>query len=147
MAELSVRKEDNVTIDVGIASLCVAIIAAGIAVWQGIMARRNLRLAEGAQAKAEDAMTRTQQKVEDALAEIRDLSKDTKLKVEDIKSEIDDRITRILDARIEHDRNNQVAGNEFMKLLFGMSQQSSHGLAGPQVDSDDGDAAPDARVA
>lgn len=94
------------------ASLAVACVAAIVAVWQGVIGRRQLKLAE-----------QTEGRTEAALDEIRVLSRENKALAESIKNEIDQRITRLLDLRIDSERqsnemSNQMAG-EFMKQVFG----------------------------
>lgn len=109
-----------------VASLVVALAATGIAVWQGVLGRRQLRLAE-----------ETEGRTEAALAEIRELSRENKALAESIKSEIDDRINRILDLRIDSERqsnemSNQMAGEFFKQIFAGMGES-----AGPDADPND----------
>lgn len=78
---------------VAIASLVVAVIAAGVAIWQGVSSHRQLDLAR-----------RTEGETRRALEEIRDLSRDNRATATEIKGAIDERITKILDLRLEAER-------------------------------------------
>lgn len=78
---------------VAIASLAIAVIAAGVAIWQGVSSHRQLDLAR-----------RTEKDTKEALTEIRDLSRENRATTTEIKSAIDERITKILDLRLEAER-------------------------------------------
>ena len=92
----------DAAVDLGLliafASLTVALVATGIAVWQGQLSRRQLELAR-----------ETQGKTEDALKEIRDLTAETRHLTREVKTSIDDRITRIIDR--------EVAGSEAVPTI------------------------------
>jgi hypothetical protein len=107
---------------IGFSSLGVALVAAVVAVWQGILSKKQLRLA-----------TQTQDKTEAALDEIRTLARENKTLTENIKSDIDTRITTILDIRNENERQSNAMGNRFTEQLLG---QMFTGLQAPDVDED-----------
>lgn len=74
---------------IGIAALVVAVVSALIAIWQGVLSRRQLKLAED-----------TEKRTTDALEEIRRVTSETKQISESVKQNIDDRITKILDNKL-----------------------------------------------
>ena len=78
---------------IAIASLVVAVVAAGVAIWQGVSSHRQLDLAR-----------HTEGETRRALEEIRDLSRDNRATATEIKGAIDERITKILDLRLEAER-------------------------------------------
>lgn len=74
-------------------SLAVAASAAVIAIWQAQLSKQQLALAQATTADADRS-----------LSEIRDLARSNEMAVSDIKSAIDERITRILDLRLEAEK-------------------------------------------
>jgi len=110
---------------IGVGSLVVAVVAVGIAVWQGALSKRQLNLAQ-----------QTQGKTEDALREIRELARDNKQLTETIKRDIDQRITDILDLRNENERQSnelgQLFGRELIKSMILDSQSDQNPGGGQQ---------------
>lgn len=97
------------------ASLVGAVIAAGVAIWQGVSSHRQLDLAR-----------RTEDETKRARQEIRDLSRDIRTTATEIKSTIDERITKILDLRLDAERQEMEAkrasaahGADLANQMFG----------------------------
>jgi uncharacterized protein HemX len=102
-------KENDVEA-LSIASLVVAVIAAGVAIWQGVTSQRSL-----------DAARLTEERTDRALEEIRRLSQENQAIVSEIKSEIDTRITRILDLKLDNERKSADMSSQFSaELIKGM---------------------------
>lgn len=103
-----------------IASVVIAAVAVAIAIWQGRLSKRQLRLAED-----------TQGKTEAALQEIRDRTTETQRLTAEIKANIDERITRILDSRLETEREalakarrSEEQGADMLKGIGGFIKQA-----------------------
>jgi len=97
-------------IGLSIGALVVAVISALVAIWQGVMARDQLKSAKDTEARTERA-----------LDEIRTLSRQSDQTLSDLKRDINDRITKILDQRIANDQQGQEFGAMFMgKLMEGL---------------------------
>ncbi|MBT1542607.1 hypothetical protein ACL00U_04070 [Curtobacterium poinsettiae] len=100
-------------IGLSIAALVVAVVSALVAIWQGVMARDQLKSAKD-----------TEGRTERALEEIRTLSRQSDQTLTDLKRDINDRITKILDQRIANDQQGQEMGARFMEEMFkGLGQQ------------------------
>lgn len=97
-----------------IASLVVAVIAAGVAIWQGVSSHRQLDLAR-----------RTEDETKRALQEIRDLSRDNRTTATEIKSSIDERITKILDLRLDAERQELDAERQEMEAKRASAAQGA----------------------
>ncbi len=97
-----------------IAAIVLAIVAIGVAIWQGIVSRQQLKLAQDTEARTERA-----------LEEIRKASGETRLIAEDIKSNLLTQINRVLDTKLQGETNNQAMGAELLRgMLSGMGQKS-----------------------
>lgn len=99
-------------------SLLVAITAVSVAVWQGRTSKSQLDLAKEQLGLARSSEGETKA----ALQEIRDISRDSKLTIADLKSSIDERINKILDSKLENEKQSAAMSNEmgqaFMKSIF-----------------------------
>lgn len=97
---------------VGIVSIVIALVAVVIAVWQGMLSKRQLDLAK-----------ETEGRTERALDEIQRLTTETKSMTEAIKKDVEERITRMLDSRLEDDRrkaeSSEQASQAFLQMLLG----------------------------
>lgn len=89
-----------------VATLFVAMIAVGLAVWQGTMARRQLRLNEEQQArtlqKVEDGQADMQRKLDGALTEIRDTAREIRSIVADLQRNTEERVNKVVDLQLEN---------------------------------------------
>ena len=102
---------------VGVVGIVVAVVAVGVAVWQGRMSKEQLDLAR-------DAEGRTQS----ALDEIRRLSQENRDLAAGVKSDIDNRINKFLDqqlARLEQEtvskaRDDQMSSAMTEKIMVQM---------------------------
>lgn len=95
-----------------IAALIVAVVAAGIALWQGSISREQLRLARD-----------TEQRTERALEEIRRVTNETRQITQDVKNDVDSQISKIIDSKLSAEQNSQAMGQQFLtRLLQGMGQ-------------------------
>ncbi len=102
---------------ISICALVVGAVSVGIAVWQGRISRQQLELAKD-----------TERRTEDTLKEIRVATDETRRIVQDVKDNIDDRITKIIDSRIQSDQakdeNSSAMSQMFMQAIMqGMTQQ------------------------
>jgi glucose-6-phosphate-specific signal transduction histidine kinase len=102
---------------ISICALVVGVVSVGIAVWQGRISRRQLELAKD-----------TERRTEDTLKEIRVATDETRRIVQDVKDNIDDRITKIIDSRIQSDQAKEVNSSAMSQMLMqaivqGMTQQ------------------------
>lgn len=89
-------------------SLVVAIIAAGVALWQGMISKQQLDMARSSESKTEKA-----------LDEVRQLSRENRDLIAGVKKEIEDRITRILDQRLENQAQSDEMANKFAEQFMG----------------------------
>lgn len=71
-------------------SLFVAVVAAAVAIWQGIMARQQLELAR----KAESNTAKT-------LTEVKDVSRDTLASVRQVERDLEERINKFLEHQVK----------------------------------------------
>ncbi|UBQ02745.1 hypothetical protein [Curtobacterium sp. TXMA1] len=112
-------------IAIGVAALIVALVSVAIAIWQGVMARDQLKLARD-----------TEGRTERALEEIRTLSRQSDQTLADLKRDINERITKILDQRIANDAQGQEFGAMLMQQMlggFGQSQGQQQPPQGPEA--------------
>lgn len=100
-------------------SLAVAVLAAAIAVWQAQLSKQQLELARDTTAAADRTLN-----------EIRDLARSNESTVSDIKSAIDERITRILDLRLEAEKQELVTKMRRDEEGAAMAKSALKGLGG-----------------
>ena len=105
-------------------SLVVAVVAVAIAVWQGRLSKSQLKLAQDTTATTERS-----------LSEIRDLARDNEKTVRDIKSSIDERITRILDTRLDAEQQELRAKAQKDEESSAMAKSMMSGLGKMFMDS------------
>lgn len=91
---------------VSITALVVAVVSVGVAVWQGLLSRKQLSLAR-----------ETERRTSDALEEVRRVTGETKQLTADVKSNIDERITRILDNKLASEQQSQAASAAMSQAL------------------------------
>jgi len=106
---------------VSIAALVVAVLSAGIAVWQGITSRSQLSLAR-----------LTEGRTNDALEEIRRVSRETRDLTENVKSSIDERISRMLDLKFEADAQSQATSKMVTDVFMQGLKDKINGLGSEQ---------------
>ncbi|MBU1586368.1 MAG: hypothetical protein KKH51_00285 [Actinobacteria bacterium] len=102
---------------VSVCALIVGVVAVGIAVWQGRISRQQLELAKD-----------TERRTDDTLKEIRVATDETRRIVQDVKDNIDDRITKIIDSRIQSDQAKDETSSAMSQMLMqaimqGMTQK------------------------
>ncbi len=95
-----------------IAALVVAVISAGVAIWQGVISRQQLKLAQD-----------TEKRTESALEEIRRVTGETKQISENVKQNIDERITKILDNKLLAEQQAAASSNAASEALLQMFMQ------------------------
>lgn len=103
---------------ISISALVAGVVAVGVAIWQGRISRQQLDLAKD-----------TERRTEDTLKEIRAATDETRRIVQDVKDNIDERITKIIDSRIQSDQAKDASSNAittmFMEgLMKSMGQQN-----------------------
>ncbi|UAJ80168.1 hypothetical protein IT072_03725 [Leifsonia sp. ZF2019] len=92
---------------ISIVALGVAIVSAVVAIWQGILSRRQLQLARD-----------TEGRTNAALEEIKRVTAETRQLTNDIKQNIDDRITKILDSKLITEQQGAASGQAFAEMLM-----------------------------
>lgn len=90
-----------------IAALVVAVIAAGIAFWQGNISKEQLRLARD-----------TEQRTERALEEIRRVTNETRQITQDVKNNVDTQISKVIDSKLAAEQSSQAMGQQIMAKMF-----------------------------
>lgn len=105
-------KTEGTSMDpLSVAALVVAIISALVAIWQGMLSRRQLDLAK-----------ETEGRTAAALDEIRRVTAETRQTTNEVKQNIDERITKILDSKLlaeqQSTAQSQQFGNMFMEKLM-----------------------------
>lgn len=108
-----------------IAAVAIAVVAVGIAFWQGWTSKQQLDLAKDTEARTEKALDEIKRET----AETRRLS-------QDIKANIDDRITKILDNKLAAEQQSQANSRA---ISDAMTQKFMEGLMGGMAKRDDGD--------
>lgn len=118
---------------VGVIGIVVAVVAVGVAVWQGRMSRDQLELARDSEGRTERA-----------LEEIRKLSQENRDLVAGVKSDIDTRINKFLDqqlgrldqeaaSRARDDQMSSAMAEKFFGQMF-----EGMGMARPTDDEESG---------
>jgi hypothetical protein len=92
---------------ISISALLVGLVAVGIAFWQGRISKQQLDLAR-----------ETERSTEDTLKEIRTTTDETRRIVQDVKNNIDDRITKILDSRIQSEQAKEANSSEISRMFM-----------------------------
>jgi Flp pilus assembly protein TadB len=113
-----------------IAAVVIAVVAVGIAFWQGWTSRQQLELARSTEARTE----RT-------LDEIRRETAETRRMAQDIKANIDDRINKILDNKLAAEQQSQATSKVISdaltaKFLGGITSALASPGAGPTKDGE-----------
>lgn len=107
---------------ISIAALIVAVISAAIAIWQGVLSRKQLALAED-----------TEGRTTAALEEIKKVTAETRQLTNDIKQNIDERITRILDNKLLAEQQS-AAQSQQISSMFAQKLFESMGMTPPAED-------------
>ena len=90
-----------------ISALVVGLVAVGVAVWQGRISRQQLELAKD-----------TERRTEDTLKDIRTATDETRRIVQDVKDNIDERITKIIDSRIQSDQTKEASSSAITQMFM-----------------------------
>ena len=85
---------------ISISALAVGLVSVGVAFWQGGISKQQLDLAK------------------DTLKEIREATGETRRIVQDVKDNIDDRITKIIDSRIQSDQAKDASSTAITKMFM-----------------------------
>lgn len=110
----------------GLLGVVIAVVAVGVAVWQGRMSKDQLEMSKEQLGLARDSEGRTER----ALEEIRTLSRENRDLAAGVKSDIDGRINKFLDQQLDRmrqesaskDRDDQMSSEftkQFMEQMFG----------------------------
>ncbi|WDM42538.1 hypothetical protein KV395_04305 [Microbacterium luteolum] len=102
---------------ISVAALVVGVVAAIIAIWQANISKEQLKLAKD-----------TEDRTERALEEIRRVTGETRQISQDVKNNVESQISKVIDSKLDAERNTQAQGAEFMKLLM----QNVQKPGGPQ---------------
>jgi signal recognition particle GTPase len=97
---------EQVTIWLSIGALVLAGVSAALAFWQASISKEQLRLAR-----------ETEQRTERTLESINKSTSETRQAVQDVKNSIEDRITKILDSRLEDEKNRQTTSANISAVL------------------------------
>ena len=92
---------------ISISALAVGLVSVGVAFWQGRISKQQLDLAKD-----------TERRTEDTLKEIREATGETRRIVQDVKDNIDDRITKIIDSRIQSDQAKDASSTAITKMFM-----------------------------
>ncbi|HWL03125.1 MAG TPA: hypothetical protein VNQ52_12240 [Microbacteriaceae bacterium] len=92
----------------GIVAIALAIISVAVALWQGFIARSQLKSAQ-----------ETERRTEVVLDEIRRTSGETRLIADDIKSNLLQQVNSILESKLAGEANTQSMSRQLMEGLLG----------------------------
>lgn len=99
---------------VSVAALVVAVVAVGVAFWQGSTSKQQLDLAKQQLAEAKA----TEQRTERALEEIRRVTGETRQIAQDVKNGVEQQVNKIIDSKINAEGHSQQMGAKFMEQIF-----------------------------